>query len=506
MSARLESETIDQLTDSLQEKMIEVQKEYNRKIKLAQLEGDLEKLKAVMKEMQEKLEEVTQQYQQTTLELVEEKTAGLKHPEKKAYDDSLTEINLELLSYDGDRDILIEMGEDPVFQQILTEVFAHEHPYNTRKELLKSSLRLSPKIAPHIHEMGEECKRKLGLHANVEFYVYQDTQFNAFCYPPKDDSVYIMLTSGILEKFSNDELQFVIGHEIGHYVLGHHRWPIGPILDFSQGRLSPVQAMKLYSWKRNAEISADRIGYLCCENFDAVSNAFFKLSSGVTDSSLEFKVSEYIDQFKELKAEMLKDADADNESYNPQDWYSSHPFSPMRIQALELFSRSETFNQLVGKEGGEITEGEMEKEIKSVMSLMEPNYMDDDSEVGHEIQKFLFCGGYTIAASNGVVEESEVQALGSLVKAEMFTELLPQVKDKSIPELLQMTAQFAKTLNLHMAYISKLNVIKDLAVISYSDGSIDQEEVEVLYAISHMLQIYPDFVDQVLHDANQGMD
>ncbi len=506
MAVRLESEKIEELTEGLQEKLAEVQKEYNRKIKLAQLEGDLQKLQDVMAEMQAKIQEVSEAYQKTTLELVENATHDTKSPERKVYDHTLCDVDLELLSYDGDRDLIIELGDDPSFQEVLEMAHAHEHPFNSRKELLKSSLRMSPKIAPHIHEMGENCRKTLGLKAELEFYVYQDTQFNAFCYPPREGQIYIMLTSGILEKFTNEELQFVIGHEIGHFLMGHHRWPIQMILQIGAGRLSPVQAMKLYSWKRNAEISADRIGLLCSKNFEAVSNAFFKLSSGVTDSSLEFKVSEYIDQFKDLRAEMVADNNGAEESIDPQDWYSTHPLSPMRIQALELFRQSETYHTLIGQDGGTITEGEMEKEIKAVMSLMEPSYLNDNSELSTTVQQFLFIAGYAIAAANGVVEDSEVESLGSIVKAETFSTLLPKVTSKSVDELMHMAYEEAKVLNLHMNAMSKLNIIKDLSVISYADGSIDEEEVQVLYGISQMLGIYPDFVDQVLHDAGQGMD
>ena len=48
--------------------------------------------------------------------------------------------------------------------------------------------------------------------------------------------------------------------------------------------------MKLYAWNRNAEISADRAGLLCCQDFEAVGRTFFKLSSGVTTDSLDFQL------------------------------------------------------------------------------------------------------------------------------------------------------------------------------------------------------------------------
>lgn len=101
--------------------------------------------------------------------------------------------------------------------------------------------------------------------------------------------------------------------------------------------------MKLYAWNRNAEISADRAGLLCCQSFEAAGRTFFKLSSGVTSDTLAFKLNEYVQQFVDLE-QVLSSTEHD-----PADWYTTHPFSPLRIKSLELFNKSETYKIFILK-------------------------------------------------------------------------------------------------------------------------------------------------------------
>lgn len=260
---------------------------------------------------------------------------------EELYDHSICDLDLNLTVYDGDRDVVYELLQDDTLRSIVNTVNEEGKNYRARKELLKSSLRLTPNMAPGVFKIAERCTKVLGLKQEIEFYIYQDQMFNAACYPPSDDKIFIMVTSGLFEKFTEAELQFVIGHEIGHFLFRHNNIPVEMILERGQGHLAPLQAMKLYSWKRNAEITADRVGLLCCQDFDAVGKAFFKLSSGVTVDQISFQLNEYIDQFKELQDEIGDD------NVDPRDWYSTHPFSPLRLKALEFFRQSDTYHKLI---------------------------------------------------------------------------------------------------------------------------------------------------------------
>lgn len=82
-----------------------------------------------------------------------------------------------------------------------------------------------------LYEIGNHCKNVLRLKADIEFFVYQSDLFNASCYPPDTNKLYIILSSGIIERFEKDELTFVIGHEIGHVLFEHFDYPVKHLLE-----------------------------------------------------------------------------------------------------------------------------------------------------------------------------------------------------------------------------------------------------------------------------------
>ncbi|WP_158845942.1 M48 family metallopeptidase [Algibacter sp. L1A34] len=457
----------------------------------------------------EKLQEASILFQNITTQLAEEYTKrideintlnhkAVAEKEPEIYTNSRTDIDLNLLVYDGDRDYVIAFQQDELIQKTLEKVNKNSGKFKSRKHLLKSSLRLTKTLAPMLHEIGEHCKNTLKLKADIEFFVYQSDIFNASCYPPDDNKLYIILSSGILERFSKEELTFVVGHEIGHVLFEHFDYPVRQILDTGENELAPIHAMKLYAWNRNAEISADRAGLLCCQNFEAVGRTFFKLSSGVTTDSLDFQLNAYIEQFVDLE-EVLNDSNLD-----PSDWYSSHPFSPLRIKALELFNKSETYAAFNKSISGEITEEAMEVEIKRIMSLMEPENLDEEGEHSEKIQRLMFLGGYLISNADGVVDDSEIQALSSIVAPKVFANCMMTIKGLTEQEMIEEVQQLTKDLDVALSVMQKLNILRDLSIISYADGEIDDSEVNVLYNLARLLYINTDFIDRVIGDA-QGV-
>lgn len=148
----------------------------------------------------------------------------------------------------------------------------------------------------------------------------------------------------------------------------------------------------------------------------------------------------------------------------------------------------------------------MEDSIKRFMAVMEPSCLEDSSETGLNVQKFIFLGGFIIAIANDVIEDSEIESLKTLVAAEVYEEMLPQMKGKSMDEMVAMIMPFAEKLCISLPLVSRLNIIEQLSIITYADGSIDDSEVNVLYNLCNILEINPEFADQVLHNATQPMD
>jgi len=269
-----------------------------------------------------------------------------------------------------------------------------------RRHLLSRSVRLTKAMSPSMHAMAENCISKLGVSMPLELFVYSSPQFNAACFKPEDNKLYVMFSSSLLEGFSESELMFVMGHELGHHVYGHHDIPIGIMLK-GENRPSAKQALELFAWSRYAEISADRAGAHCAQDPNAVASALFKLASGLTGDFVEFDLDDFVKQVDEM---MVVDQNAAISEAESQDWFSTHPFSPMRVKALQLFEASKLSTR------GSMDVNELEVKVQALMSLMEPSYLQAKTDEAEAMRRFLFSAAIAVANASSGINKKEIEA------------------------------------------------------------------------------------------------
>ena len=78
------------------------------------------------------------------------------------------------------------------------------------------------------------------------------------------------------------------------------------------------------------------------------------------------------------------------------------------------------------------------------------------------------------------------------------------IKGLTEDEMISEVQQLTKDLDIVLSVMQKLNILRDLSIISYADGHIDDSEVNVLYNLARLLYINTDFIDRVIGDA-QGV-
>ena len=163
---------------------------------------------------------------------------------------------------------------------------SHEESAN-RRRLLANALRITEGIIPSLMERIEIVKRVLHLQSPVETYIYNSPHHSASCMHFENGSIYLLISSGLYSKLTERELLFLVGHEFGHVVFQHHLLPARAILA-QRGVCDAEQALSLMSWARRAEISADRVGLLCCQDLNVAAKALIKLSCGLSEELVEF--------------------------------------------------------------------------------------------------------------------------------------------------------------------------------------------------------------------------
>ena len=223
--------------------------------------------------------------------------------------------------------------------------------------LLTNSVKIDKEIFPKVGEAIETVFNRIKIENVFNFFITADNnQANASCNLMTSASrPDIVLTSRLIELLSLEELQFVIGHEVAHFVYQHALYP-------NHNNISETNLkLNVLNLSRAAEISADRIGFLACANLDAALKANFKLASGLSDKHFNFKPSTYLDQLRDLE----------DLGKSSTELWSTHPSFLIRMQSLIWFSMTKEYHEFfdIKKKGTYILsdiDEKIDKKIKKI--------------------------------------------------------------------------------------------------------------------------------------------
>jgi len=207
-----------------------------------------------------------------------------------------------------------------------------------------SNLRVTPKMFPRLHRSLTWATKILNV-PEPEMYVEVDPVPNAFTYG--HTKPFICLTTGLIDMLSDEELFFVIGHEVGHIKADHVLYgtmarniaalvELVGTLTLGIGSLLGVGLwFALLEWYRCAELTADRAALLCVQDIEPARDTFMKLAGGTTRLAVEMDREEFLRQVREYED---VDRSALDKAYKilltiPR----THPFAMQRAKELDAW-------------------------------------------------------------------------------------------------------------------------------------------------------------------------
>ena len=372
---------------------------------------------------------------------------------------------------------------DPLIRRVNEQIARHEkdNPASLRRRLLATSVRLSRRMAPDLHAMIHDCVQRLDIRIEPELYAFASPQFNAMCFKPEENRLFVMFSSSLIESFDPGELKFVAGHELAHHAYRHHDVPIGLVLQ-GNARPDPKLALSLFTWSRYAEISADRAGAHCAQDIESVSRALFKLASGLSGRTIDFHLEDFLAQVDDMQVISQKPG----EGAPPEDWFSTHPFSPLRVKALELFDQSE-FARTGGMSADALEEG-----VQSLMGLMDPSYVQGRTKQAEAMRRLLFAGAVLIGAADGEMSPEEIEIFERFFGAGSYREGLDaEALRTSLPERIRQVLEQASP-------SQAMQVLRDLCLLARAEGHTTPRERELLMEIAAGLGLAEAIIDNTL--------
>ncbi|HEX9937821.1 MAG TPA: M48 family metallopeptidase [Longimicrobium sp.] len=227
-------------------------------------------------------------------------------PEQARATRILTDIDPRSWEHPADRAALNALRKIPVFDEVVRKLFGAVSDRGLRLAFLASAVKVSPTQHPKLHQIWEEVHRTLDAPDRYPLYVTQNPQYNAAAWGM--DKPFVIVNSELLRDFTEDEVRFVLGHEMGHVMSGHTLyntmlqlllWLLNTVGGGVVGLAAWPVLMALLEWSRKAELSCDRAGLLAVQAPEPGLRTMLKFAGGTFD---ETNLAAFIDQAEEYRA------------------------------------------------------------------------------------------------------------------------------------------------------------------------------------------------------------
>ena len=213
-------------------------------------------------------------------------------------------------------------------------------------QILAGAIPVTGKTFPGLNQIVGDCVEILRIKRPKVVISNSVSGINAVTFG-SDQEPFIALSSILLRLMSNEELQFIVGHECGHIAMGHmvYHNVAATIGDFFRWipvigtQMANAITVPLHAWSRRSEITADRAGLLCCGNLPSAQKALLQLECGMINADT-IDMEEYLSFTRNILQGKF--------SRKFSEYLATHPLTPKRIEALAAFSQSECYAELSG--------------------------------------------------------------------------------------------------------------------------------------------------------------
>lgn len=220
---------------------------------------------------------------------------------------------------------------------ILAYFFSKSH----HRELMAQAQQVTSESLPGLIPVLRESAARLQVE-RVEVYVINQRSLNAYTFGLESPKV-IVLHAPLLQAMDRDELQFIIGHEMGHVKLGHTR--LNSLVGGMAGIPSSFGAAMLLEiafrwWNRACEYSADRAGLLAVGKPGKAISALVKLEAGVNGSHSQAGLEQALARIE---------AEDDDIGNVVGELLATHPLIVRRIEQIRKYAASLEYRNLQGR-------------------------------------------------------------------------------------------------------------------------------------------------------------
>jgi len=219
-------------------------------------------------------------------------------------------------------------------------------------ENIAAGVLVGPQQLPHLHKLLLEACQILDLEP-PQLYVRQHPAPNAYTFAMRGKQPFIVLHTSLIDMLTQEEIQAVIAHELGHLKCEHgvYLTPLN-IIVLAAGLIPTWGSVvaesvrsQMMEWLRCAEFTCDRAALLATQNPRVVSSVLMKLAGGSPAIAPQLNLEAFLAQAKAYDdisnnqlGEMLKSA---------QTAQLSHPVPVLRAREIDRWASSQEYQNLL---------------------------------------------------------------------------------------------------------------------------------------------------------------
>jgi len=266
---------------------------------------------------------------------------------------TLTDISSRAWEHPADKGALVALRQLRGFDFVLKKLASLWNERALRLVYLGSAIRVDHRQLPTVHRTYTDAAGTLDVRDLPELYVAASPVPHAMAIGI--DRPIVVVTSGMVDLLDDDELRFVLGHELGHVLSGHALYTT---MLLQLMRLSatlswlPLGALglravlaALHEWARKAELSCDRAGLLAGQDPAAALRVHMMIASGGDASELDATA------FRAQGEEYLASPDIRDSLLKLLLLEArSHPFAVLRSAELQRWVDDGAYTRILGGE------------------------------------------------------------------------------------------------------------------------------------------------------------
>lgn len=263
----------------------------------------------------------------------------------------LTDISSRTWEHPADRGALVALRRLKGFDTVVKAMSGLVNERAVRLVYLGSAIRADEYQFVRLHRLLNDAGTTLDVAELPDLFVTANPVPNALTIGMKKPIV--VLTSGLVELMDDEEMRFVLAHELGHAVSGHAVYQTllqrliqvsGVLYVIPLGGLGVRAIMAaLMEWARKAELSADRAGLLATQDPATAFRVHMKMASGGhledLDHTAFFAQGAEYDASDDVRDSVLKLLLVEARS---------HPFAVVRATELRRWVDSGAYTAVLG--------------------------------------------------------------------------------------------------------------------------------------------------------------